>query len=329
MVNNELFTPASFAKLFGVTVQTILNWVESGKLKPYQRIGKKMFFSANQFVTLQVEEQRKKGSQSYLGIIVDDDADVIDNEISKFVGSVKQSLPDALNIDDILQYYTGIVNQEPSDLGPQGESLFRHKVVELFCKDVHDSVLSFVMDIFNNVKGSEDFSLSFFLKVFFGDDVDTSEYEKLELSDMKYTVNGMKNYIDIMYKNFVLKYGLLNLESFTLKNAYNHDVSSVDYDNLQVNRKETLAKKVYKDILGNVEKYTKRNLIDEICQKGYYSVRIGEGSLSSDESEKIINQIVRKDYEYVYCNNFDNLPDTLRSLLTAMRDSDVIKFLND
>jgi DNA-binding transcriptional MerR regulator len=322
MSTSEFMSATAFAKLCGVTTQTVLNWVSNGTLEPAQRIGNKSFFTREQFVRIQLNDLKRKGVTSYLGVIIADSDEALAVNEANFEKIIKTNLPDAHKIDDIYKFYMDMLDVNPADLTGQALDIYNRKVLDEFCKSVRDGVLSFVKELYIAVPESADFTLTFLLSCIFGeviDDASLESYSKIKLPDVRYTAEGMKNSVFALYSGLLTKYGILDVcNSLSVKDAYYGNTSSVDVAKLNVNRSAPLAKALYNKSTTSASNAAKSTVIRKTFNNGYYSIVSGVGSLSDGAVDSVLRSLVNNDYMWLYTNNMEALPPHIQSIINTL-----------
>ena len=106
MSDAQMMNATEFARKCGVCLQTVNNWVSSGRVVPAQTINGRKFFSWDNYAQVKMKEVKAATIKSFLGIIVEDDEVSLEQSKALFMGTMKNVLPSAhliLGVQDMLE----------------------------------------------------------------------------------------------------------------------------------------------------------------------------------------------------------------------------------
>ena len=336
--SKKLLNQSAFAKACGVSISTIRNRVESGKIIPAQSVGGKDYFTEDQIISMQLAVLRSSVTQSFLGLIFEDDDIAYAEAESVFVSEVKRICPSAHSIKSLAESMQAMGVGAKFELTESTTPVYRGKVIDKFLQSVRGMVNACISSVYLEEPLSRVYSYQFFLDVFCEDDDHKADvnlvnsYNSCGITNIKYILSTLKASVIAQFTNLKRKYGLFNCCEnchFTLRDALTCD------GRVLLNDKTPIVHDVHatgaKTVFDALEKETKGSLvksgISTVYQEGFYTViRVKEG-VSDEELASIISIVTSGDYKSISINSREKAPKLLTSVVDSLLKNNVLKVM--
>lgn len=328
----KLLNQSAFAKACGVSISTIRNRVDSGKIIPAQSIGGKDYFSEDQIISMQLAILRGSVTQSFLGLVFEDDDVLYESIKSDFVSNVQKICPSAHPIVSLAKSMEAMGIGAKFELTNATTPVYRGKVIDKFISSVRSMINTQISMVYLEEPLSRNFSYQFFLDVLC-DDADSelvSKYESCGITNMKYLLTSICSSIMVQFNTLKGKYGVYNCCEkcgFTLKDAlYSNGNELLDCEVPIVHDTNASGAKA---VFDSIEKEAKGSLvksgISAVYKDGFYTVIQVKSSISDKELADIISIITSGDYKSVFVSSKEKAPKLLLSVIDSRIASNYMK----
>lgn len=321
----NLMGSTAFAKLCGVTVQTVMNWVQSGKVIPAHQVGKTCYFSEDNFIQVQVDKLRSSALKSFLGVVVGETETDADTAETSFVKAVRDVLPKAHMIKSVRESLSDMMNKDNGGLSDETLLVFKSRVCEALVKSVRTSVVTHVSELYLAVDKADCLPLKFFLDIAFGDEPDAdmlATYKGFGVTQQEFTTVGFKTAVQTSFQSLCRKFGvyasMLQL-GVSVKDVYygNVDILLQKGDFLY-DKSCTRSHQIFDAFTNSVSSEAVRSSFDIICSEGYFSIVKGVGSLDDEKKAFVMKAIMNGEYSIVYLSSRNAVDSALMTAIESV-----------
>lgn len=305
----NLLNATEFARLCGVSAQTILNWVKSGKLVPVSVQGRYNFFSRKQFYDVQVELNQYNRSFAGLALIFgsEDEMSTVKNV---FIDAVTNLFGSAYQVNDL----DSALDSAVSDGEFEGHLDLREIILESAHKYYRKEMLHYAADIIDANSCLRDEGLYNVIDIAFG-------RSSLSFEGYMSVVSGFQS----LYLNVIRKFGvgsLLNCCGYGAEDLFNGSFDSAritqSHSGVVYDAHSTEACAIWEKAQKNKFVSNSRTRIRKLFSDGYYSVKECGSGLDSDIADDMEYAVVHNYYDSVFVNDFSKLPSGFSSTLRSL-----------
>lgn len=305
----NLLNATEFAKLCGVSAQTILNWVKCGKLVPEYVQGRYNFFARSQFYDVLVDMNRFNRSFGGLALLFGSEEEISAGE-NAFIHIVSSSYKNACQVESI----TDALDDAVMFGGFEEHMDLCGVVLESAHSYYHKELLHLVADIIDRTESLHDVSLFSIVDVALGrsdlifDGYDTvcTEFENL-------------------YRVVVKRYGiesLLNQCGHSASDLFDgcFDMNHVEQTSSGVvySSESTEACAIWEKFYESREARNFKSRVKRLFSDGYYAVMNCGAGLEESIADSIEYAVVHGYYDFVFVNDIERLPSCLCSTLNSL-----------
>lgn len=322
VASDGLMSSSQFARLCGVSDQTILNRVKDNKLRPAKSVGGRYFFTMENYVQFQIDSARSRVNQSFLGVIVEDSQEAVERSEAKFVSTVLSVTPKSKKIESLSTSLKNMVEAERT-MDDSLFAIFRTKVISEFCLSVRKMVSSLLLELYMNVPETLKFTGTFLLDVIFNDsEIDQSllsEFEKASCSQIRYTAKGLHNVASIDFDRLKRKFGVYSCVAeagLSFRDVFIGNVASLNYcKDIQFGSDNSGSKVIYENLISQVASKSSQNALMSIVGNGYFTSVCSVGALTQEQEDFIVKSVIGCEYKTVVVSNSSALSSSILSLL--------------
>lgn len=326
MSDAQMMNATEFARKCGVCLQTVNNWVSSGRIVPAQTINGRKFFSWDNYAQVKIKEVRSAAIKSFLGIIVEDDEITVEKSKALFMGTMKNALPSAhliLGVQDMLEKMD---TDDGEDMKPDAKAAFHRNVMETFCNAVGAMMRGIAFDVYTALPGASVVPLQFFLDLMFDEDVDAGLREMYSglSNSARYQPDGLRTSARMKFMDLARRYGVaknfdtmkVSLKGFYVKAA----IALANDDDFSVDTSTSEASKLYADFRKKTISGSVNSAYNLIKQDGFFTVVSGVSDLSDEQMQQVVDAISFDMYSVIYLSSRSKLNSLLLSMIdTAVR----------
>lgn len=316
----KLMSSTEFAKMCGVTPQTMLNWVKSGRVIPTSVQGRYNFFSKDKFYDVQIALNKSDNDVSCLAVLFGN-ADMELSDEGKFVATVQRLRPSICRIESLKDSIDKAMKGVDSDF----DLVVKRAVIKEMCIKLHTDMLHLTADIIDSELILHEENIYSVMNIAFGG------------SDWSFDcVNAIKSRYDGLFYSYIRKYGMTNvITEFNLSrselfyNTFDLDKVVSGGSTILFGNENVEARSIRDKLSGECSLKNSKSCLRELFENGYYSV-LKCGYVLDGEVEKSIEyMIMNGHYSFIYTNNISLIPDSLRCVLDSLSRYNKIEFVYD
>lgn len=324
MSDAQMMNATEFARKCGVCLQTVNNWVNSGRVVPAQTINGRKFFSWDNYAQVKMKEVKAATIKSFLGIIVEDDEVSLEQSKALFMGTMKNVLPSAhliLGVQDMLEKMDSDSGEE---MKPEAKAAFHRNVMEAFCNAVGAMMRGIAFDVYTVLPDASVIPLQFFLDLMFDVEVDEGLWKMYSglSNSAKYQPDGLRTSVRMKFMDMARRYGVsknfdamkVSLKGFYLKAA----ITLANEDDFSVDTSAPEAAKLYADFRKKTLSGSVNSAYNLIKQDGFFSVVSGVSCLSDEQMQRVVDSISLDMYSVIYLSSRSRLNPLLLSMIDTV-----------
>lgn len=334
----KLLNQTAFAKACGVSPTTIRNRVERGDIVPAQTVGDRFYFTESQVVSMQLSSLRGSVTQSFLGLIFEDDDAAYKILENTFVSHVKSLCPSAHAIISLMDSMKSMDSNAEFKLTESTTIVFRSMVIDKFLLAVRGMVNDYISSLYFEEPLSRTFSYQFFLDVICEDESHkpdaslVSTYESCGIKSMKYVLATIRSNVSTKFEALKSKFGIYNCCcacSFTLRDALYTDGKVLLNNEVPIIHDSNApnSKAIYDAIEKDAKSKLVSNGIGAIYRDGFYTTIRVSSSISDNELADIISLVTSGDYKSIYISSREKAPKLLLSIIDSRVESNSVSLL--
>lgn len=320
-----------FAAKCGVSIHTILRWVEEGRLKSELSVGGTHYFSNNSLIEARKILLHRKKPINYLAVLVADDADALAEKRAAWNEIQKNTLPNGNNIKSLTEFMRCLGEAAPpvgKVVAPEVVTKLAHNMVD----EIRIAVKKIAFGCVDICRDAQCLPVKFFMDMAFGKEPDSDNlgiYKSLPLksfySPMEIRSRCLQKFWDIA-KSYGF-YEAIKSNKWSLEQLYYDGESLLTSDKSCINPEAPKAKREYKPREREAAGKAKLSLINEIARQGYFTVIEAVGSLTKEQEDFITNAVLDGDYTSIYFSSRNIVSnESLRDIGSAVRVADM-KFI--
>lgn len=367
MSEQKLLNSKQFAELCDISASTVKNWVESGKIKPMQSVNGKYYFAPEQAVDAYLQTVKASVNPSFLGLIIEDTEDAVENRKKFFIESITSNNPNARAISSLKDSLKAMLAQGENPLTEDQKNVLYAKIVSSYIEASKAAIANLIKNIYIEDARTRSYSFNFFLQVLSYDSElseDTlNEYRSNKFTSKITTVEGMRaeymkemNAITIRhglqncldYVGFQIKdeHGESSYSMFPRAKRFFEDADSVMKDilclypddileekgmtkeDIVFGDSSTIANQFRKAIMKEKNNNLSKRGIQTIYREGYYTVMDAISIAQNFDTAECMRKLCSGDYRFVCVSNMKNLPDSVRIMIETLEDQNQIEVIN-